>query len=111
MTPSSENTPHREFTRALQEVAELREEITVFDHSASARHKVASEAADVIIGMYGVGQAVGVDLEEIIRDKVVFTTQVKYPAEAIQKRMQDGLTWHQAMDIQKHWSQRWQKHT
>lgn len=111
MMPLHDQSPQAEYKRSLEEVGELGQAIEVFDGTDVAKLNVAQEAADVVIRMLGVVDSVGYDLASLVREKIVFTTQRKYPTSAVKARMKDGLDWNEAMGHQKAWSERWNKHT
>lgn len=110
MMPLVEQTPHAEYKRSLEEVAELGMEVELFDGSKLSRNKIASEAADVVIRMMGIADSVGVDLEEVMREKIIYTTTMKYPVAGIKRQMERGLSWSEAMHDRKAAHDiRWQK--
>lgn len=95
--PPCEQTPQVEHERAMQENRELYVEIQQADGSPESNRKIAEEAVDVIIGHLGIIEMTGHDAQELLVNKLYEITTCKYPVDAVQGLMAQGLTIHEAM--------------
>lgn len=110
------DTPRAEFDRALEEVTEIDKAIEVYDGSRRSREDAGGELADAVVGFYGVAIVMGVDLDKMVREKILLARD-KYPPREITNIMQtQGLLFDQAMEVKKsiyqnrtRWEKRWQK--
>lgn len=91
-----DNTPEKEFNRALEEVEELREAIATNNSTPEAQQNIAEESADVIIGMIQLITLAGGNVAELLENKIKLI-QEKYPADSIAQDIQSGIPYDKVM--------------
>lgn len=109
--PAEHNTPQGEFSRSLEEIGELGQEIDAFDGSREGEVRIGEEAADVIIRMLGIITVVNCNAAALLTDKLDVIAR-KYDPERHHEFRRQGLTFHEAMALQKKlWERDPQLHT
>lgn len=100
------NTPKEEYNRSLEEMKELHDAIASDNGTKAAAKEIGGEAVDVIIRMLGIASIVGMNVGTALDKKIKVTTEDKYRPDRIQAHLAEGMTWHQAMSIEKQLFQR-----
>ncbi len=99
--PPCEQTPQIEHERVMQENRELYIEIQEADGTPESNLKIAEEAVDVIIGHLGIIEMTGHDAQTLLVNKLMEITTAKYPVDAVQGLMAQGLSTREAMEYRK----------
>ena len=91
------STPTARLNQALTEVEEL--STAHLTHERNPKD-AAMEAADIVIALTGYIHSLGYDLENLLEEKVDIMYR-KYPAHENKQLRDSGLTWKEAMRVQK----------
>jgi NTP pyrophosphatase (non-canonical NTP hydrolase) len=100
VVPEEDRTPQTRFTRMIDEVIELGDAIDKNDGTPEKAIEAGLECADVFIILMGVIDSLGLDIQRLV-DMKLETNHFKYNVEENSKLRTSGLSWRQALQVQK----------